>query len=288
MEANGFLVDKPFSIIEKPIKIGNQVGNSEVLIKTIGCGICNSDIEVFRGIRLQEAESFGHEGYGRIVSVGAKVERFKPGDYVGSFWHPAYATNYIAPEDTCVKLPDEREYWILQPVASVLNALRFVDGKDVIILGSGFMAILFHRLLPDALVIGKHNRRFIADLIPNVEGELGADIVIEASGHRWIQALDYVKTNGTIIFYATPIDGVSKEFFFEASWKGLTLRFPSPRNVEFKGKMEEAVTHIKNGLLAYLVSPYKRDQFKEAFEDASYKTNGYVKGVILNDISVPD
>lgn len=65
----------------------------EILVKVEGCGICAGDIKSFDGAPSFWGDEFqppyikapmvpGHEFLGRVVKVGAAVEKFKPGDRV--------------------------------------------------------------------------------------------------------------------------------------------------------------------------------------------------------------
>ena len=55
----------------------------EVLVRMIACGICHTDIAARDGMFGQDFPAvFGHEGAGIVESVGAEVERVRPGDAV--------------------------------------------------------------------------------------------------------------------------------------------------------------------------------------------------------------
>ncbi|MCX5747416.1 MAG: alcohol dehydrogenase catalytic domain-containing protein, partial [Proteobacteria bacterium] len=57
----------------------------DVVIEILFCGVCHSDLHSVRndwgGARYPMVP--GHEIVGRVVSVGAEVTRFAPGDHVG-------------------------------------------------------------------------------------------------------------------------------------------------------------------------------------------------------------
>ena len=58
----------------------------EALVKVEACGLCaGTDAKIIHG-KFKGVEDYpavlGHEGVGRVVSVGAKVKHFKPGDLV--------------------------------------------------------------------------------------------------------------------------------------------------------------------------------------------------------------
>ena len=70
---------------ETPIPVGKQV-----LVKTIACGVCHSDIHIHDGFfdggdgnkipsRLQDNLTMGHEVYGELVSVGEEVRNVEIG-----------------------------------------------------------------------------------------------------------------------------------------------------------------------------------------------------------------
>ncbi|AOG60838.1 alcohol dehydrogenase, propanol-preferring [Spiroplasma helicoides] len=79
-----FSSDKPGKVVElinveKPTKIGDD----EVLVKTLYCSLCHSDLSSAKGEWGSKVyRSVGHESVGEVVEVGAKVSDLKVGDYV--------------------------------------------------------------------------------------------------------------------------------------------------------------------------------------------------------------
>jgi len=67
-----------FARVELP-----EPGPDQVLIEVSACGICGSDLRLYREGEM-EAAFFGHEFSGRVVSVGSGVEDFKTGDRVAA------------------------------------------------------------------------------------------------------------------------------------------------------------------------------------------------------------
>jgi alcohol dehydrogenase len=62
----------------------------EMLIKIGAAGLCHSDLSVIDGSRPRPLPmALGHEAAGTVVSVGAGVERFAPGDRVAMAFVPA-------------------------------------------------------------------------------------------------------------------------------------------------------------------------------------------------------
>ena len=72
-----------FEYEDRPIpEIQNK---NDVKIKSYGCSICGSDINIFAVPQRHPCEPdiiFGHEFCGEVVEVGADVTNLKPGDKV--------------------------------------------------------------------------------------------------------------------------------------------------------------------------------------------------------------
>jgi len=63
----------------------HAVGDHDILIRTMYCGICHSDIHEVHGDWKQEQYPLvpGHEIVGQVVAVGNAVTKFRVGDYAG-------------------------------------------------------------------------------------------------------------------------------------------------------------------------------------------------------------
>ena len=60
-----------------------EPGPEEVLVKTVACGVCHSDLHVLDGgIASPRPAILGHEPAGIVLSVGARVRNVAPGDHV--------------------------------------------------------------------------------------------------------------------------------------------------------------------------------------------------------------
>jgi propanol-preferring alcohol dehydrogenase len=68
---------EPLELVDVPVP---EPGPGELLIKTLACGACHTD--------LHQVESVvpGHQIVGVVEKVGDGVTRFKPGDRVGAAW----------------------------------------------------------------------------------------------------------------------------------------------------------------------------------------------------------
>ena len=72
---------QPLSIEE--IELADP-GPDEVLVKTVACGVCHSDLHALNGgIQLTPCpQVLGHEPAGIVQAVGARVRNVAPGDHV--------------------------------------------------------------------------------------------------------------------------------------------------------------------------------------------------------------
>jgi alcohol dehydrogenase (NADP+) len=85
LPTRGYATKSPTSILEPFNFERRDPGPYDVLIETLYCGICHSDIHQARdewgGSRFPMVP--GHEIVGRVTGVGSKVRRFKLGDLAG-------------------------------------------------------------------------------------------------------------------------------------------------------------------------------------------------------------
>lgn len=60
-----------------------EPGPEEVLVKTVACGVCHSDLHALHGkIATPLPAVLGHEPAGRVIAVGARVRNIAVGDHV--------------------------------------------------------------------------------------------------------------------------------------------------------------------------------------------------------------
>ena len=61
----------------------DKPGPREVLVRTVACGVCHSDLHFVDGLYPYPAPAvLGHEAAGIVEAVGDQVTQFKPGDHV--------------------------------------------------------------------------------------------------------------------------------------------------------------------------------------------------------------
>lgn len=73
-------INQPLSIEDVEIA---EPGPEEVLVKTVACGVCHSDLHALHGsIASPRPAILGHEPAGRVLAVGNRVRNVAPGDHV--------------------------------------------------------------------------------------------------------------------------------------------------------------------------------------------------------------
>ena len=192
-----------------------QIGQGEILLKSLACGICGSD--VMEWYRTHKAPLvLGHEATGEIVEIGENVKRFKKGDRVFVSHHvpcntchyclngnhtvcdslrstnfdPGGFAEYVRVPEINVDrgvfvLPDNmslEEGTFIEPLACVVRGQRLAriePGQNVVIIGSG-MSGLLHILLARSLGAGKIIATDINEYRMEMARKFGADSVISA------------------------------------------------------------------------------------------------------------
>lgn len=86
-------------IIVKEAPDSASSAKSGAIIKTLGCGLCGSDIVKFRQKLVKDGTVLGHEVVGEIVEINSKTD-FKVGDKIVSSHHiPCFDCSYCTNEN---------------------------------------------------------------------------------------------------------------------------------------------------------------------------------------------
>ena len=138
--------------VERPVP-----GEHDVLVRVRACGICGSDLHMYRlgmfevlGRRIDEHRRImGHELSGEIVEVGEKVSGFSVGDRITGLGHGGFAeyvpvrvterSPHILPESVTFE-----EGATLEPLATSLHGVSLgmpAAGETVVVLGAGIIGL---------------------------------------------------------------------------------------------------------------------------------------------------
>ena len=174
---------KDFRLEECPVP---EMDDTEVLIEIHYCGVCGTDIHMYHGTwELYPGYTPGHEASGIIREVGAKVDKFAPGDRVaidpgivcrtceycrssrmhlcdsrfGMYHHKGggFGEYTCVPAEQVYKLPDNMPLeWgaFLEPAGCCVHSIDragIKPGETVAVLGGGAIGLMIAQL---ALISG--------------------------------------------------------------------------------------------------------------------------------------
>ncbi len=294
--------------------------DDQILIQTIYCGVCRSDIGAYMGWEHpMPLGQFGHEGLGKVVEVGKNIYGVKVGDIVATWSDPAYSDYYCAKQNEFVVIPEASPKYILQPTACAINiatkTLHWMQllnmyhdepvtintfrhqFDDILLLGTGFMSIVIGQFFKykniNVDVVGSSNKRHwegVAELktlqeIIDSGKQYSAVIDLTSKGSNFPIITKLTRPEGLICYAATPYDPVTTNFF-ENCWNCHTIVMPSPRNSDFNEMMALTRDLIQKDIInpePLWTNSY--DRYNEidtvlAFEDGASRTPDYVRGYL--------
>ncbi len=119
----------------------------EILVEVIACGVCTSDLDVWRkGPGGGRPTELGHEVVGRVAAVGSANSRWRDGDLVTGLGGPGFATHMVTDERALLPVPAgiPVEHAIGEPVATLEEAMARcapAPGTRIAVVGLGFMGL---------------------------------------------------------------------------------------------------------------------------------------------------
>lgn len=315
MRAAVFAGNKKISLQEVSLP---EPGPEQVLVKLEGCGVCNSNIPPYEGRDWfnypMEPGSTGHEGWGRVVKTGEKVQFLKEGDRVAMLSNGAYAAYDVADEAACMKLENLPAGIPFpgEPLACAVNIFNRSDikpGNTVAIIGIGFLGALLTQLCKErgATVIALSRRDFsletakkcgadytiplddhwkIIEQVKNITGEDLCDRVIEATGKEWPLNLagELLKNYGKLIIAGFHQDGMRSVNIQQWNWKGLDVINAHERDQErYMEGMREAADAVLSGKIRpenLYTHTFPLEEINEAFKCITERPDGFLKALI--------
>lgn len=284
---------KTFSGIEyQSIPEPQIIDSHDVKVRIRSAAICRTDIYVAEGeIQTPENRVIGHEASGEVVSCGAAVKAFKPGDrvvinplrscricrdccennfhlcqkthFMGIDYDGAFAEFVVLPEVELYLLPegvDEVIASYAEPVAAtqaILSANLQKESK-ILVFGQGRIADLAYEVLADASY--SHLSKGV-----DFNGE-PYDVIVEACSvpDELCRCLPYLKPGGLLVLKSRhPKD----------------IRFSSMELIQkririesvYYGPFQEALAYVKkhkDSIGRHIGKQWRLDQFEKAFAEA--------------------
>ena len=193
-----------------------------MVVKVRACGICGSDLHVYkRGMTAYAAQLLGHEYSGDVVEVGANVFGIKEGDRVVALSGGGYAEYVSVPmamlNITVFHLPDDMPYEVgatLEPLTLGVHAATRAQPKPedtVAIIGAGMIGQgtlqAFKAMGVSRVIVSELGKKRL-----EVAKAMGADIVIDAAKEDTVSR----------VFEIT--DGVGAEIVCECAGSPVTFQ----------------------------------------------------------------
>ena len=303
-----------FSVGDLPVP---RPGPDDILVQTKVCGICTSEVEIWRGKikNLDYPRFIGHEPSGVVVEVGDRVHDCVPGDHV-SVWSEgkAYAEYFAAPAAYAVKLKPETPLQLAlgEPIACSTNGVRKADPQfndSIGIVGCGFMGLIMLQVFKArgaGIIIAIDTRKSIRDLalqvgatyaldpgeidvvqtVKDLTGGRGVDVGVEAAG-----------TQATLDLAAnlTRMEGKLEVFGFHVGeprlvpwgfWNWMAFQVINGHvrssNIYVEG-MRIGLGLLESGKLnmeGLVTHRFPLEDINRGFEVSAAKQEGFVKGII--------
>ena len=264
MKVGMYYNNKDVRVEEMPVP---EIGDKDLLIKVMDCGICGSDI--LEWYRIKRAPLvLGHELSGEVVQVGKDINNYKPGDRVFTTHHvpcdvchncltghetaceifqtknnfyPGGFSEYLkvtgkSVETGTLKLPDKVTYeqaTFVEPLGTVVRGLRRIKltpGDSVLVLGAGIAGLLMI-MLSKALGAGRVIATDINDYRLQAAKKFGAEHIFHAKENipELVKEVNYGRLADKIIICTGALSAASQAL--ESVGKGGTVMFfavPTP------------------------------------------------------------
>jgi threonine dehydrogenase-like Zn-dependent dehydrogenase len=305
----------------KLFEVDEKVGDGQVMIQIASCGLCNWELNFWRGdLNFQGyPHKLGHEFSGVVVAVGKGCAKLKVGDKVSAVdrGFGGFAEYRVTPEEACEKLAADIDpkYALGEPQKCVLTVLSAVAPRAAdygVILGCGPMGIWCVQALAGnflgALIgvdidDGKLNMAKnsgathtinsksadVSAVIREITDGHMADFVIEGTGVPALlnEAQDYLKAGrGSRIVLMSSHHAAAPDFDFrKAVARGLTIIAAHPPYSENEREdFRRAVLYINNGTFQnkpLVTHEFSLAEIQRAFEMLENKPAGFLKGIVV-------
>ncbi len=293
-------------------------GKDQILVKVAACGLCNWELNHWKGLLGEYPQTLGHEVSGYVAEVGEGVTGFKAGDIVTGLLDELVGfSDYVAMEkEKCLKLKDgfNPNYGIVEPIKCVTTVLRGAApeaGDFGVILGCGPMGLwciqaLAGKVLSGIIAVDVDPQRLelakkygashvinskeenVVNVISQITGGHMADFVIEGTGIPKLlnEAMNYLRYGRGRLILMSSHSAESASFDFRpAIGKSLELKVTHPGYCLSEGDdLRRAVSLLNIGtfnLEETITHVFKLDDINNAFRALETKPQGYMKGIVV-------
>jgi threonine dehydrogenase-like Zn-dependent dehydrogenase len=305
---------RKFEICEETI----SAGPGEVLVKIESCGLCNWELNHWKGLLGTCPQTLGHEWGGIIVETGRDSSGFKVGDRVTGLPEnlEGFAEHGLFKSDHCFAVSPKVPPGLalgepLKCVVTVLRAASPEAGDTGVVLGCGAMGLLCIQVLRGNL-LGRIVAVDVDETRLALARQFGATNTINASKEKPLEALAGL-TNGRMADFA--IEGTGRPEQLEQAirvvrnGRGRVVLMSSHERAaeafDFRPAIEKAV-EIRVAHPGYSLNPiddqrravdllnsgvfslerivthrFSLADIEKAFQSLEAKPAGYMKGIVV-------
>lgn len=304
-----------FELREAPLP---EPGPGEVRVRVEGCGVCGSDLAVWRGASWFDyprgAGAPGHEAWGVVDAVGARVAALREGDRVACLGSAGFAEFTVVEACRTARLADELGSvpCPAEPLACAVNVWERsgVSERDsVAVVGVGFLGALLVELAAAAgarvVALSRRDTSLRAatdrgaaktfslqdpgavEAARAATGDRGFDVVIEAAGHQATldAATALTGVRGRLVVAGYHQDGPRTVDMQLWNWRGLDVINAHEReSAAYVRGMRRAVRLVRDGTLDPLplfTHELELSDIETAFSLMEERPPGFIKALVL-------
>ena len=293
-----------------------EPGAGEVRIQVDGCGVCGSNLPLWRGRSWFhypiEPGAPGHEGWGRVDQLGAEVDSVRPGERVAFLSNRAYAEYDIARADSLVRVPAITEIFPGEALGCAMNIFcrcAIEPEQTVAVVGIGFLGALLIQLAvaAGAQVLAISRRPFalqvarrygaaealassdptavIARVMERTDGS-GCPCVIEAAGEQETidLASELVGVRGRLVIAGYHQDAPRRVNMQLWNWRGIDVINAHERDPRrYVAGMKAAAERVAQGALeteSLYTHGFPLENISAAFAALDERPEGFLKSWI--------
>ena len=294
-----------------------EVLPNEVLVRVEVCGLCNWELNHFKGYIGTTPMTLGHEWAGIIEETGSEVTTLKKGDKVAVLPDrlEGFSQYAAVSEDRCFLLNDDIDVKksFLEPLKCILTVLNSADpkvGDYGVVVGCGPMGLwciqalkgnmLSHLIAVDvddtklelakkmgATAVVNSRKEDAPQKIKDLTNGHMADFVIEGTGLPQLMetCADYIRTGPARLcimsYYEKKVPEMDFRKFLD---KGTTIFSAHPNSEPAPlDAARRAASLINNHVFVQdeiITHTFRLDDIQQAFETLQHKPAGYIKGVV--------
>lgn len=286
-----------------------EPGPGQVRVALEGAGVCASELPVFDGRDWFDYPRTpgepGHEGWGRVESLGAGVTSLRVGQRVALISHRAHAELDVTQADNVVVLDGRLEPdapFPGEPLACAVNAVaraQVTPGARVAVIGCGFQGLLLVQLCAGVAgeVVAVSRRACARALAGDLGatrshhpddpelGQGGFDVVFEVTGHA--APLDLAghlcRVRGRMVIVGYHQDGRRCVDMQLWNWRGLDVVNAHERDpAAYVSGLRQALEAVADGRLMpdpLFTHEFALDDLQSAYQISMQRPEGFVKAL---------